>query len=1426
MPSNLLKNDGFEAGWAEEKSHRCLVFSSDKDQREQLVGNIFTPPHWTTWFRHEPGKWDQPEVRDTWKNMDSRRVQSGQKGVLLFTFYRNHDAGFLQQVQVEPGTQLRFTAWAHAWSNHPIEGHEDCTDNAKCSAGVGCGSVFLLKEDVPPLTGETWNDAIGNFSFMVGIDPTGGVNPYVETVVWGPAAHIYNEYRQVPPVEATAQAETVTVFLRSRTLWKFKHNDAYWDTAELVAINVSPTPQPPAGTPSKLGIHVLRADGVGELLGAGPAVVKFADDWGSAANVPKSTLVVGAKPVSYDARSRREAGLSPREAAEQFVSDMQSIYEANPTITYWEGFRAPVCDDEDSMAWYAQFEIERMELMSEMGLKCVIGNFATGTPALELWPAFLPAVEAGLEYEAILGLHEYSCPWMWWLTGKHQPDPNDDQGDEGWATLRYRKVYRQYLLPNRLQIPLVITECGIDPLVNPKPPGAPAATWKGLGEFWRENNDEPDKADYYFRQLAWYDGELCKDEYVVGMAVFTWGNWDGTWKDFDVAGTPVAEKLIQYAKDYAPGPDAEPFRYTRYSGGIAPVISYVPPREPYHRTYVLLPEIEDTVERVDWRVAAAIGTSVQMRTLGHSVNDAGVGPEDCEIVLINPKRWGGDLAAWYDEHYPKASYETIETDSPWEMAIKLLPPLEDDIALAQADSRWVNYNFGEPLDAAAGGGMTIGPYGCLLTGLAISLRKVYQRAVTPPLLDKILLAARAAYTENNAVTWQDIIPLFPVFDDSLQDGRQRSAAELEELLRDGWEILLEQGDGDHLAYLERVEEGTLHVIDPSDGDRKEIAAADCRGVKAARLRKSNPAFESVQQPSQPGAGWAPPIRPYQRTYVLLPQIKDATERVDWRIAAAIGSAEQIGANENWAIGHSADDAGVGPQDRQIIAVNPAQWGGDLQAWYDEHYPNAKYKTVETESPWEMAIRLLPLLNEDIALAQSDPRWAGYDFGEQPGTDEGTIGRYGCFLTGLATILRRVYQRAVTPPVLDKLLVAARAAYANDNLLMWEGVVPLFPAFDDGIKDSTPRSARELRQLLRAGWEIVLRQADGSHFVYLEDVEGDVLHIIDTWDGKRKEKSAADYAGIRAVHIKSRGYPLPPKILVGLHDESGGKWMVEHKIAGCCLVHQPVQRQPAKIDCRHLQKAGITVICRLNWGYADGTGTLPRPADKQAFVDAVVKTILTAQGVNYFHVGNEPNNRSEWPGYGTNREFALTAAYVTEIYNEVWERVAGADSSSPKVRLGPPPLDPYFGPHSNNREWWQYILDNIVGADALFLHAKTQTNAPNEVWSRMRFTDEPLTWQYLHLRTVETALAILPDRFRSLPIFVTELNPQCLETIKGKTGWMPDNAEWVHEALDYFRGERPVTGVVLYRYEPAGDQASFGLESKTAILNAIKEEAKA
>ena len=46
-------------------------------------------------------------------------------------------------------------------------------------------------------------------------------------------------------------------------------------------------------------------------------------------------------------------------------------------------------------------------------------------------------------------------------------------------------------------------------------------SWRQLGSFWAEHDNEPDKADYYFRQLVWYDRELQKDDYVIGGTVFT-----------------------------------------------------------------------------------------------------------------------------------------------------------------------------------------------------------------------------------------------------------------------------------------------------------------------------------------------------------------------------------------------------------------------------------------------------------------------------------------------------------------------------------------------------------------------------------------------------------------------------------------------------------------------------------------------------------------------------------------------------------------------------------------------------------------------------------------------------------------------------------------------------------------------------------------
>ena len=235
-----LVNSGFEAAWDTESSHQAVrINTDDGDVTLLAVDSILTPPGWLTWFRkgeayREDGSviyWGQPEVRSV-NHLNPDRVRSGLRGELLFTVWRVHDAGFLQHVDVITGQQVRVSAWAHAWSNNEGAPTPDNPDDPFWSEGSHVGfNLFHAPEGTEGLDGGDQN-----FTYMLGIDPAGGDNPFADTVVWGPGMHIYNAFEKVPSVSATAQGSSITIFLRSRTLWRYKHNDAYWDdvTVEVV----------------------------------------------------------------------------------------------------------------------------------------------------------------------------------------------------------------------------------------------------------------------------------------------------------------------------------------------------------------------------------------------------------------------------------------------------------------------------------------------------------------------------------------------------------------------------------------------------------------------------------------------------------------------------------------------------------------------------------------------------------------------------------------------------------------------------------------------------------------------------------------------------------------------------------------------------------------------------------------------------------------------------------------------------------------------------------------------------------------------------------------------------------------------------------------------------------------------------------------
>ncbi len=121
-------------------------------------------------------------------------------------------------------------------------------------------------------------------------------------------------------------------------------------------------------------------------------------------------------------------------------------------------------------------------------------------------------------------------------------------------------------------------------------------------------------------------------------------------------------------------------------------------------------------------------------------------------------------------------------------------------------------------------------------------------------------------------------------------------------------------------------------------------------------------YDTAPPPPPPPANGSPRVQ-YARTVVLLPppaglDYVEAALRATWD-------------THRYTVGGSSDDGGVGDLDRRrVIAVNPQQWNGDLQAWYSQHYAGVDYVPVFAATPSALQ-SLLGSLNLGL-----QPVWTG------------------------------------------------------------------------------------------------------------------------------------------------------------------------------------------------------------------------------------------------------------------------------------------------------------------------------------------------------------------------------------------------------------------------------------------------------------------
>lgn len=155
-----------------------------------------------------------PEYKPLPRSLDARRVIEGDTAQCWFLSYKVMDAGLYQVVPATVGKEYQFDASLQAWcsnSNDPT---------------VSDGEMYA----------------------SLGIDPSGGANPWELRVQWTGWQPVDAQHRRFWSPVVAAQAGRITVFIRAWNKWKMTHNDVYADDSHLVELG-GEEPEPPEPAP-------------------------------------------------------------------------------------------------------------------------------------------------------------------------------------------------------------------------------------------------------------------------------------------------------------------------------------------------------------------------------------------------------------------------------------------------------------------------------------------------------------------------------------------------------------------------------------------------------------------------------------------------------------------------------------------------------------------------------------------------------------------------------------------------------------------------------------------------------------------------------------------------------------------------------------------------------------------------------------------------------------------------------------------------------------------------------------------------------------------------------------------------------------------------------------------------------------------------
>ncbi len=297
----------------------------------------------------------------------------------------------------------------------------------------------------------------------------------------------------------------------------------------------------------------------------------------------------------------------------------------------------------------------------------------------------------------------------------------------------------------------------------------------------------------------------------------------------------------------------------------------------------------------------------------------------------------------------------------------------------------------------------------------------------------------------------------------------------------------------------------------------------------------------------------------------------------------------------------------------------------------------------------------------------------------------------------------------------------------------------------------------------------------------------------------------------------------PTFIFGVHDVGGQFPLINAQRSGWIVDSVDLSYQTAG-DYAALVQAGIEPIVRLNNGY-DTAGTIPPSSEYDRFAAQCARYVENSPDARIWIIGNEMNMsaaRPELPD-GT-REVITPDKYVT-----CFLKCRAAIKSVPGHAddwVIPGAVAPYNNetvyPGNPLGDWVQYLIDILESlgdqVDALALHCYTHDYRVEQITSDA-VMQPPFDNRHYDFRAYRDFLNALPERFRSLPVLITETNPVA--------GWNDTNIGWIQAAYreiaewNAVTSHQPIQALVLFRWKTLPDHPEWGLEDKPRLLDDLR-----